>query len=310
MRIFFFILTSLIAFVGQAKSIRPVLLQELIQQSKYIVIALVDNPKNIYYDYFINAKGDTTLKYEVFKEDTATLRIIQVLKGDNEKILQVVFNPHIICPGAAEFRDKGIVIAFLNEIDSSNLCYPNFGAWGEIIIRDSSQLLTYKNRILEYIEISKKSPNKKHLIEWKVKCLESPWTRAEAVRDLRKDVLKNGRPDKTYLSKEFYRHLNANQKERLTKAFFKSDSIDYEEILLIDYVSKKDYPRLAPFLLEKLEQSTWKYSIMEKYVELFPSDTLLAITNEYGQLRGNDSKKETLYQNFISVARQESKHWH
>lgn len=308
LRIYFFILNFLLVLVGQAKPGRATILQELIEKSSYIVVAQVDNPTNSYYDYFINAKGDTTFKYEVFKDDTATLRIIQVLKGGNEKMLRVVFNAHISCPGAAEFRDKGIVIAFLNEIDSSNLYFPNFGPWGEIVIEDTSQLLTYRNRILEYIELSKRGITKNLLMEWKVKCLESRWTRLDAVRDLYRVTYKNGRPKKTYLSRQFYRQLNANQKKRLTEAFFESDSIDYEEILLIDYIPKKNYPRLAPFLLVKLEQSTKKYGIMKKYVELFPSSKLMEIFNECKQLKWDDPRMEILYRDFTSVARQDSKY--
>lgn len=301
MKILLCIILVLSSFVASA-SVGGITLPYLINTSMCIVVAEVENSKPIKYAYQVNEKGDTTLKYEVFEEDTVTLKVTYTLKGNYGNRLRVAFNAHVLCPGSPEFPDKKTVIAFLFTNTNTNLFYPMYSIWGSIVIENQTQQEAIKNRIEEYLEIAKNSKNKSLLREWNVKRIESPWTRDEVIRELMVFKKHKGRIQKVYLSKEFYNSLNRNQKARIAKTFFELDSLTYYDLYLANYISKKDSQKLNAFLIKNLYISTSdfnRYVLMKKYVELFPNKHLQAIAEEFGK-KEKGKEKEVLFQEFMA----------
>ncbi len=299
LRILLTTLITLYVFCAHAKpgASNLIRLPQLIQNSKYIVIAVVNN--------VIDKKNNqiSIPNYHAI----AHLTVLHVLKGKSNHAIQVLYKAFTLCPPPIEFPNNDTIIGFLYKDDSLDVFYPMYGDYGSIVVKNEEELLTFKSRILEYMDILKQKKRVNLVTEWYTKCLESACTRRYVIQDLTEYKTKQGKIKKTFLSKKFYRKLNHDQKYRITQAILRVDSFSIDEILLMDYVPKKQYNNLKALLLKNLSfpiKSASHYMMMKKYIALFPDARLKAIFTEYRKVKMDDPKNAILIQEFLSVAQQ------
>lgn len=295
-----------------AYPITPQTLRKLIERSQYIVIATIDNPEKSekYYDEKVK---DTLEIFSFGGDGLADLYIKEILKGkpSNSNHIQVTYEAGMICPAPAHYPDKKMVIAFLAKDDTSKTYYTVGLSYGSKIMDSENEMISFKNRISEYLGILKiKNKGKRKLatVEWLVKCAEDKFTRWEGAYELSRQGDFMSYYDRSK-DEQYYKHLTTSQKHRLDSAFFATDTISYNELCLANLISKDNYPKLKQHLLKSLPFVNYYIAedIMQKVVEIFPSIELQAIYEEYDNIGYNDKDKEEkqklLIDKFITTAK-------
>jgi hypothetical protein len=308
------VLTVLVLFISVLKAfgypITPQTLRKLIEYSPYIVIATVDNPEKP--EKFYDQKTKDSVQVFSFGGDgVATLNIKEVLKGQPGDVgeIEVEYEAGMICPSPANYPDKKLVIAFLAKEDTSKRYYTVGLSYGSKIMGSEKEMLAFKKRILDYLEIEKiknKRKRKSATVEWLVKCVEDKFTRWEGAYDLSRegdfmsyyDYSKDNR---------FYKSLKKSQKHRLDSCFFATDTLDFSELCLANLMSKKKYPQLKQHFLKSLTLSDFYIAkdIMKKIIEISPNEKLQLIVKEVEDSSFNDdseSERRRIIDEFISVA--------
>ncbi len=157
--------------------INPQTLKKLIENSQYIVIATVDNPKTkgIRVKYFDSTKKDTVIEFrrEFIHDGSADLHIKEILKGNPiDTIIQVTYSENFTCPAPPRYPHKKTVLAFLNQEDSSPTYITVGLSYGSKIMYNEEELNSYRARIYEYLEILKmtsiRNKNEATLGKWLV----------------------------------------------------------------------------------------------------------------------------------------------
>lgn len=298
--------------------ITPQPLRKLIKNSKYIVIAKVDNPVKPQKPtkYFDKTTGDTVeiKRIPTDIDGKANLQIIEVLKGEiSSSKITVNYQPGLICPAPPRYPDKKTVIAFLVKANSADTFHTYALSYGSKIMENDKELTAYKKRITEFMQIQKtifKRKRKKKIVEWLVKCAENKYTRWEGAYELdrRKAFMSNYDQSK---DEKFAKYLTDEQKQRLSNAFFSIDSINTTDLLLTNFIDKEDYSKMNRKLLKNLSFADYYLAekLMEVYVEFTPKDELKTILNELNNIEYDDKEKESktkkLTQKFIELARKE-----
>jgi len=303
------------AFLGQqlfAYPITPQTLRKLISRSQYIVIALIDNPEKGGEKFFDPKTNDTLECFSFGGDGIADLYIKEILKGkpSNSNQIQVTYEAGMICPAPAHYPDKKMVIAFLAKDDTSKTYLTVGLSYGSKIMDSETEMNYFKTRILEYLEILKiknKRKRKSSTVEWLVKCAENKYTRWEGAYELSRKGDFMSYYDRSK-DEQFYKKLTKTQLYRLDTAFFATDTIGDNEMLLANLITSNNYPKLKDCLLKSLKFSDYFISkdIMQKVIEIAPNIELKRIYDELDRLdyfdKDREERQKQLNDKFILTA--------
>lgn len=296
--------------------ITPQTLRKLIIQSKYIVLAKIENPNSPEkrYTYFDKDKQDSVTVYEqlLWGDGFANLEIQQVFKGQiAQKNIVVKYENNISNPRPPEYPDNKLVIAFLTKEDTSSY-YTTIGlSYGTKIIETTAVLESYKNSIVHYVHIldeTNKRKQKKATVEWLVQCALDSNIRWNGAYELSRKRHWISYYDQ---SKDplFANKLTKEQKLRLENIVLFTDSISYNELCLIDFVSKKNFFRIREKILKNLDFAYFSIAkeLMKKYIEITPDAGLKKIYEKAKNLDSLDNDDEEnrrkIIRDFISAAK-------
>lgn len=268
-------LMTLTAQVILASPIVPQTLKTLIEDSQYIVIATVDNPE----------KSKNTPEDSNFGKDRLVqLNIKEVLKGQlSNSLIQVAYDPTVVCPAPPRYPDKNMVMAFLYKKDT-DATYRTVGlSYGSKVVDNEDELTAYRARILEYLEILKESEEQKRkeaTVEWLVKCAENKFTLWEGAYELAR--ISGHGEYKSSKAEQLRKFLTNAQIQRIEKVFFTTDTLSENELYLTGLISKENRTKLKDRLLKNLKYSDnfLSLEIMKKVLEIVPDEKLESIYDE------------------------------
>lgn len=246
--IFTFLLITL-SYTLFAYPISPMPLRKLIIESENIVYAEV-----------LEIKPNKEAKEDDwFKSDIAVLKLYDVLQGSikNTQIIEVYTSEEISCPAPAHYEQGTFTLAFLYQEKDGNRYSTHSLSYGSKQL-DKEEYSVYKKRILEMQEILKiKDEEEKHAktVDWLVECAIQKPTQWEGIYELspESDFMSFYDENQDTFTRKF--ELNDNQKERLRKAFFSQETLDYYDLGLIDIITKPNDKELLDFLILRLKSS-------------------------------------------------------
>lgn len=314
-RILLILLTLICVPKIYAYPISPQTLRKQIENSKYIVIATIDNPKPEGEKYKILDKntGDSVEveTISLWGDGTADLRILKILKGEieNNSIL-VNYPSNMSNPRPPRYPHQKKVIAFLNDRDTSSN-YTTVGlSYGTILFELDESTVLFETLINEHITISKlRNKKKKRTLTatWLVKCCKERSTRWHGAYELNRYRHWMSYYDHSY-DNEYSKYLTQEDRSTLEQIVLSSDTISYNELCLSDFVSKQNEEKLKDVLIFNLKIFRIYFSedLMKRYLELESNSELELIYEEYKGLsltdKENEEKAITLNTKFIEIA--------
>ena len=241
-----FILFCLFALGVQQASAYPIdprPLRRLIIESEYVIIGRV-----------LEVKTVARKKNEFSGGAIARLQILEVLQGKiKARIIEVSFNPNMICPAPPRYKAGTDIIAFLNR---ENRAFRTHALSYGVKTLSAEEISVYKDRILEMQKILKLEDEDQRFletVEWLVKCAENEATRAEGTYELS--------PESDFMSyyartetPPFKYMISPEQKARLKKALLTSDEEMYCDFGLVDLVYLGNEEEIHAYLLEGLKK--------------------------------------------------------
>lgn len=298
--------------------IAPQTLRKQIENSKYIVIATIDNPETEGEKFKILDKntGDSVevKRISMWGDGTADLRILKILKGKikNNSIL-VNYPSNMSNPRPPRYPHQKKVIAFLNDNDTSSN-YTTVGlSYGTILFENDESTDIYEKLITEYIPISRiknKKKKRKLTASWLVKCCKERSTRWDGAYELNRSRHWMSYYDYTN-DNEYSKYLSQEERNILAQIVLSCDTISYNELCLSDFVSKQNEEKLKGVLIFNLKifRIFFSEDLMKRYLELESNSELELIYEEYKGLsltdKENEEKAFTLNTKFIEVAEKE-----
>lgn len=231
---------TIIFTTATAYPITPRPLRKLIIESEYIVVAHV-----------LDLREQKNKKKDYWEGYIAELVIKEVLQGKIKNIIiQVPYSPNMICPAPPRFTKNTDALVFLGKRD--NRFFVHALSYG-VKTLNQEEIEIYKMRIKEMQQILTLQDTDEQFIQstdWLVKCAESPATRHEGIYELspESDFMSFYDQDK---NQPFQFALSEDQKLRLKKALFATQSLQYTDLGLIDLI----YPRQPEEVYALLIQS-------------------------------------------------------
>lgn len=300
------LLLILILFVtveAHAYPVTPQTLRKQIENSQYIVLAIIYNPepegeKMMVFD---KEKGDSieVRTMSLWGDGFAHLKILKVLKGNIiGDTIAVNYPAEMMNPRPPNYPDQHKVIAFLKDCDTS-INFQTVGlSYGTILFELDESTEIYENLIKEYLPISniKRKRKKKQLTaSWLVRCCEdrsSPW---HGAYELNREAHWMSYYDQS-VDNNYSKYLTSEEKRSLEKIVLDSDTISYNELCLSRFVSEENEAALKEVLLRNLEIFRIYFSddLMKKYLELEENAELRLIYEEYEKLNLTDDKNEAM----------------
>ncbi len=229
----------------------------------------------------------------------ARIAILENLQGKiNKDIIEIEFNPNMICPAPDSYIDSTFVISFVDKDKKSAKFYTHALSYGSKTLK-KEEIEIYKQRISEVqqiLKISDKEIQNSETVEWLVKCAENETTRWEGTFELS--------PESNFMSyysqgkkQDFKFFLNNNQKERLKKALLNTtEMVDFG---LVDLVYKDNETQIEDFLYTKLknlkDDELWTANnFMNRLKHKNSSIEMNEVLEEFGKLQFEDDKKDEL----------------
>jgi len=280
-------------------------LRQLVMESEHIIVGYVvktfDKDKKQGLDEFGYPSRPS--------DKIAQISISEQLQGKIEpKMIEVIFNPHVICPEPTEYFDSTYVIAFLDKkVGLYETHALNYG----VKTLTEAEIKVYKKRILE-IQTILKNTNKTQqfteTVEWLVKCAENETTCWEGVYELHwwsgfmYPYLENeGDYDKV---------LSTSQKQRLKKALFKSkkELVVKKEInqglaILMDvvYLLHQKDKKVKAFFIKKLKSIDYQDNgvitsiyLIKKLNDVQQSDKVASLLQEAAEIQFSKKDDEMI----------------
>ena len=295
--------------------ITPQTLRMQIENSKYIVIAVIDNPETeeVKSKVFDKKTGDSVevFKMSLFGDGIAELKILKVLKGkiENDSII-VTYPSNMSNPRPPNYSHKKKVIAFLND-DDTTTNYVTVGlSYGTILFEQDDSTQDFETLISEYLPIAKIKNKKKKLrltTAWLVKCCAERSTRWNGAYELNRKRHWASYYDRS-VENEFFKYLTPEEKNALEKIVLDSDTIAYNELCLSDFVSPDKTEELKKILIFNLKffRIFFTEDLMKRYIELDDNVELKLIYEAYLKVDLTDKKHEDeaieLNARFIEIA--------
>lgn len=311
--ILFTFFTTVQAF---AYPITPQTLRKQIENSQYIVLAIIDNPepegeKMMIFDPDI---GDSTefRTMSLWGDGLAHLKILKVLKGDIDvDTIAVNYPAEMMNPRPPNYPDQLRVIAFLQDCDTS-VNFQTVGlSYGTILFELDESTEVYENLINEYLPISVIKRRKKRYqltASWLVRCCEDRSTRWHGAYELNREDHWMSYYDRS-VDNHYSKYLTSEEERILEKIVLESDTISYNELCLSRFVTKENEAAFKKIVIRNLEifRIFFSADLMKKYLELEENDELQRIYEEYEKLdvtnEKNEAKAEKLNARFIELAR-------
>lgn len=310
------ILTLLTTTQAFAYPITPQTLRKQIENSEYIVIAIIDNPdpEGERMMIFDKEKGDSVevMTMTLWGDGLAHLKILKVLKGNIDlDTIAVNYPAEMMNPRPPNYPDQRKVIAFLQDCDTS-INFQTVGlSYGTILFDLDESTEIYENLIKEYLPISsiKRKRKKKQLTaSWLVSCCEDRSSRWHGAYELNREEHWMSYYDQS-VDNNYSKYLTSEEKRSLEKIVLDSDTISYNELCLSRFVSEENEAALKEVLLRNLEIFRIYFSddLMKKYLELEENAELRLIYEEYEKLNLTDDKNEAMARvlntRFVEVGR-------
>jgi len=230
-----FLCTLLSSLQCLAFPIEPVSLLGLLRQSELVVLARVEPP-------LPRPKADPNRMIEILSlggESSARLRPISVLVGTAPKeLIEVHFNPNIICPAPPRFEEGKPVLAFLRRARDGNGYMTVALSYGAKTLSET-QSKAYLDRIADWTLLKRQHPTRvptNAVVEWLVRCVENPATLHEGAADLvdRRALLGTNLIRSGYAS-----HLTQQQILRISNVVFRAEYITSGVLTLYDLFKDK-----------------------------------------------------------------------
>lgn len=290
-KIFFIILITSFSNYLFAYPITPRPLRKLVIESEYIVWAKVLE---------VGQEKQKDKKDDFWESDYALLQINEQLQGKLiDCRIKVYFSSGMICPAPGRFFEGEEVLAFLDGRKKMEGYWVHALSYGVKHGLVESEYKIYKERIREMQALREKDDSREkdeQILEWLVKCAEDPITRWEGVYELspQSDFMSyydRGSP----IRKDIF--LNTNQLGRLYNALFATDTLDYEDMGLVDIVigiNDKSLLYLLKSGLSKIDkENDWHAQfIMERIVQLTGDVELEKLLEEYDEVNYSYQDKE------------------
>jgi hypothetical protein len=224
--------------------IQPVTLRQLIENSDLIVFAKVEAAP---------AKPDKKDVILVWRhrQSPARLRPISVLKGTAPTgLIEVHFDPNLVCPSPPSFPEGSNVMAFLQRNVGSNGFHTVSLSYGAVSV-SPEEARAYTSHIEDYLSITREADGEgksRHVTEWLVKCVEDPVTRWEGAADLCGRQWLSTQRRKS----EFADYLTGPQIARLSNVLFNAKFVGSGELALMDIFKTTAKPQLVKFVIRYL----------------------------------------------------------
>lgn len=224
--------------------------------------------------------------------DYALIQITEILKGNlKEETVKVYFCANMICPAPGVFYEGEQVLAFIDKREKADGFQVHALSYGVKHGLSLQGYEIYKSRIREMQKIEDECDLRKkddQILDWLVKCAESPVTRWEGVYELspKSDFMSYyDRGDR--VRKDI--SLNTSQRQRLYDALFATDTLDYSDMALVDMVTGINDKALLDLLksgLSKLEKEyNWSARfIMERIIGLTGNTELEDLLEEFSKI--------------------------
>lgn len=249
---------AITAIHSYAFPIEPVPLRILIEQSDLIVFAKVEPPRAPPRKATNNQK-EVTISLSGLYEDylgksPARLRPLSLLKGTPPPgLIEVHFNPNMVCPMPPRFPANSNVMAFLVTHAASNGFRTVGLHYGAKLLSDQDAS-AYARLIKEYLQIlPERDRNKRSLqtTEWLVQCVEDPVTRYEGVMELvdRTGMLRQE------IKSQFAPLLSVSQITRLSNTLFSAELPTNGSLNLTPLFKNSAKPQLAALYIRYLESA-------------------------------------------------------
>jgi hypothetical protein len=197
----------------------------------------------------------------------------------------------MICPAPGVFYVGEQVLAFIDKREKADDFYVHALSYGVKHGLSLQDYQIYKTRILEMKMIDRECDLKKkddQVLDWLVRCAESPVTRWEGVYELS--------PESDFMSsydrdgrvrKDIF--LSSAQRQRLYNALFVTDTLEYPDLALVDMVmginDKALLDLLKSGLLKMNDDYNWPARfIMERIVGLTGNTELEKLLEEFSKI--------------------------
>jgi hypothetical protein len=300
MKPFILILFLTVGFAAQSTAypIDPRPLRKLIIESEYILIGHVQ-------EVYQKKKKKDSFGYTV-----ARIEVREVLKGTlRSVIVEVAFEPNMVCPAPARYIPGTEVVAFLDKGDNGmfETHALSYGARAATLpdvavfrdrIREMQQILTITDTDQQFLETT----------EWLVKCAEHEATRWDGVYELS--------PESDFMSYyarserlPFKYMITYEQKQRLKNALLATTVTGYSDFGLVDLVYLGNEEEVSRYLLDGLkklsEDHLWyagEYMRRLNYARNSQQlDTLITSFEEKQYALDKDDELKSIVQEFIAL---------
>jgi len=179
------------------------------------------------------------VRFSLFGESPARLRPISVLLGTPpDGLIEVHFDPNIICPSPPRFPERTNVLAFLRKSRNGKGYETVALSYGAKTVSDE-EATAYSQRITEWLDLERRHPNgipTNAVVEWLVKCVEMRATESEGAHEL---VDQRPLLGTNILRSPFAPHLNTQQLLRLSNVVFRSEYITSGGLALLGLFEDK-----------------------------------------------------------------------
>lgn len=270
-KLFLLVVTVFSGITVFAYPITPRPLRKLVMESEYIIRGLVIETGTLPV-----SKNESS-----WERDFARILVQEVWQGAiAADTITVYYTSGLICPAPAVYIKGAELIAFLDKQEKGSGYETHALSYGV----KYQGLSVYKARIKEIqqiLQIKDVQQQETRTLDWLVECAADQYTRWEGVYELlpESDFMsaydRDGRTRKDIF-------LGTAQRERLFTALMAIDTLNYDDIALVDIVQGINDPALLQFLKSRLtrmdDQYLWPATgIMHRIVQLTGSNDLESI---------------------------------
>ncbi|MBI3986425.1 MAG: hypothetical protein HY343_05875 [Lentisphaerae bacterium] len=230
--------------------IEPVSLRQMIRSSDLVVVARVEpgpRPKT---------DSDEITGFSFRDVSPARLRASTVLKGSApDGLIEVHFNPNMICPSPPRFPEGTNVLAFLCRSPEGKGYSTVALSYGAKTVSEA-EARAYSERITAWLDLERQYHNDiptNAVVEWLVKCVETPVTKWEGAFELadRRPYLGSHT-----VSSPFAPHLSEQQRLRISNVVFSAEYITSGDLALLQIFKVKAKSPVIHHLLDCLRRAS------------------------------------------------------
>ena len=275
---------------------------------------LIIESENIVYGEVLDIKENKKVKEDDwFKSDIVVLKVHDVLHGNikPDQIIEIYTSSDISCPAPAYYEKGKLTLAFLYKEKNDDRYSTHSLSYGSKTL-EKEDYSVYKKRILEMQDILKiKNEEEKHAqtIDWLVECALQKPTKWEGTYELspESDFMSFYDRDKDVFVRKF--ELKDSQKEKLRLYFLSQKTLEYDDLGLIDLITKPNDRELLDFLIARFKEAYKDFLFegnffMSRIADLSGRNDLKEILNKNEKLDmfsvNYDQKTKEILNEFVS----------